>query len=87
MASTGDIVQLGIPRQLLHDLRTPLSPILGYSELLIEQMREKGHEEFIPFLEKICAAGHQLNELLTNNFESETGDPAQDESRGPATDC
>ena len=49
---------------------TPLGHILGYSELLIEQMREQGHEEFIPYLEKICKAGHQLLDTMTDNFES-----------------
>ncbi|MDQ3242912.1 MAG: hypothetical protein M3Q09_04230 [Gemmatimonadota bacterium] len=54
----------------MHDLRTPLGHILGYSELLIEQMRAEGHEEFIPHLEKIRAAGHQLLELMKDNFQS-----------------
>ena len=35
-------VQHMLPRDLLHDLRTPLGHILGYSELLIEQMKEAG---------------------------------------------
>jgi len=62
-------VQLKLPPDLMHDMRTPLGHILGYSELLIEQMREKGHEEFIPYLEKICKAGYQLLEIMTDNFE------------------
>lgn len=65
-----EAVQHKLPSGLLHDLRTPLGQILGYSELLIEQMEEAGHEEFIPHLEKICKAGHQLLELLTDNFQS-----------------
>jgi signal transduction histidine kinase len=79
-------VQHRIPRDLLHDLRTPLGPILGYSELLIEQMRAAGHEEFIPFLEKICHAGRQLTTLLTENFESESLDPALKLPVGEGTD-
>lgn len=63
-------IQHQLPPSLLHDLRTPLGHILGYSELLIEQMRQDGHEEYIPFLEKITRAGHQLLALLTDNFQS-----------------
>jgi signal transduction histidine kinase len=65
-------IQHQLPSGLLHDLRTPLGHILGYSELLVEQMREGGHEEYIPFLEKITRAGHQLLELMTDNFQSTT---------------
>jgi signal transduction histidine kinase len=63
-----------LPPDLLHDLRTPLGHILGYSELLIEQMKDAGHEEFIPHLEKIRTAGHQLLEMMKDNF-SASKDP------------
>ena len=63
-------VQHMLPRDLLHDLRTPLGHILGYSELLIEQMKASGHDEYIPFAEKIRLAGHQLLDLMKDNFES-----------------
>lgn len=68
--SIEDAVQHMLPRDLLHDLRTPLGHILGYSELLIEQMQATGHEEFIPYLEKIRTAGHQLLGLMKDNFQS-----------------
>lgn len=64
-------VQHLLPPALLHDLRTPLGHILGYSELLIEQMKQSGNEEFIPFAEKIHTAGNQLLELLKDNFTAE----------------
>jgi len=59
-----------LPSNLLHDLRTPLGHILGYSELLIEQMQSSGNDEFIPQLEKIRKAGQQLLVLLTDNFQA-----------------
>ena len=65
-----DVIQHQLPPALLHDLRTPLGHVLGYSELLIEEMRDKGHEEFIPYVEKIKRAGHQLLELMTSNFQA-----------------
>ena len=63
-------VQHMLPPNLLHDLRTPLGHILGYSELLIEQMQSAGHEEFIPYLEKIRKAGNQLLLMMTDNFQA-----------------
>ncbi|HVF38935.1 MAG TPA: histidine kinase dimerization/phospho-acceptor domain-containing protein [Gemmatimonadaceae bacterium] len=63
-------VQHLLPPNLLHDLRTPLGHILGYSELMIEQMQASGNQEFIPYLEKIRTAGHQLLDMLKDNFSS-----------------
>ena len=63
-------VQHMLPRNLLHDLRTPLGHILGYSELLIEQMEAAGHPEFIPHLEKIRKAGRELVVMMTENFQA-----------------
>ncbi len=63
-------VQHLLPSDLVHDLRTPLGHILGYSELLIEQMQDSGHEEFIPYLEKIRKAGRELLVMMTDNFKS-----------------
>lgn len=65
-----EAVQHLLPCELLHDLRSPLNAILGYSELLIEQTREAGHDEFIPHLEKIRAAGQQLLAIMEENFQS-----------------
>ena len=48
-------VQHMLPRELLHDLRTPLGHILGYSELLIEQMQANGSKEYVAYLEKMEA--------------------------------
>ena len=58
------------PRDLLHDLRTPLGHILGYSELLIEQMKEAGHDEYVVYAEKIRKAGRELVEMMKDNFQS-----------------
>ncbi len=58
-----------LPRDLLHDLRTPLGHILGYSELMIEQMRARGDEEFIPYLEKVRGAALTLLKIMKDNFQ------------------
>ncbi|HUQ48960.1 MAG TPA: histidine kinase dimerization/phospho-acceptor domain-containing protein [Gemmatimonadaceae bacterium] len=80
-------VQHMLPRTLLHDLRTPLGHVLGYSELLIEQLHEAGQEEFIPYVEKIRKAGRELLELMSNNFQSAQAEVASKPSTpaDPAT--
>ena len=50
----------------LHDLRTPLNQIIGYSEMLIEQAQEEGQTGFVPDLEEIHTASLQLLDLLNN---------------------
>jgi signal transduction histidine kinase len=58
-----------LPAELLHDLRTPLNHIIGYSELLIEQTTAAGHSEYLPYLQKVLAAGHHLLGLMNTNLE------------------
>ena len=45
---------------LRHDLRGPINHIIGYSEMLEEEARDRGKIEFIPDLRKIQTAGKQL---------------------------
>ncbi len=49
-----------------HELRTPLNAIIGYSEMLEEEAEERGHDEYIPDLKKIRAAGRHLLELIND---------------------
>ena len=59
-----------LPSGLLHDLRTPLNQIIGYSEMLLEQAQEQGRDDFVPDLQKTHAAGRQLLALINGNFHS-----------------
>lgn len=47
-----------------HELRTPLNAIIGYSEMLKEDAREQGLEEFFIDMEKVHAAGRHLLTLI-----------------------
>ncbi|MFN0169023.1 MAG: response regulator [Bryobacteraceae bacterium] len=47
-----------------HELRTPLNAILGYTEMLQEEARDMGQEEYLPDLGKIHSAGRHLLELI-----------------------
>jgi PAS domain S-box-containing protein len=49
-----------------HELRTPLNAIIGYSEMLAEDARDAGHEEFVADLEKIRKAGNHLLGLINS---------------------
>ena len=53
---------------LMHDLRTPLNQIIGYTEMLMEQAREAGDEGYVPDLAKVNAAGYRLLALLEAHF-------------------
>src|SRR5881296_3413716 len=65
----------GTPRttlspQLLHDLRSPLNHIIGYSEMLTEEAENQRREGFATDIEKIRAAGQRMLALIEANFTS-----------------
>lgn len=66
--STSEVAPHEVSPRLIHDLRTPLNQIIGYSELLIEQRREQGPADCTTDLQKICGAGRQLLALINDNF-------------------
>ncbi|MEZ0218148.1 MAG: response regulator, partial [Rariglobus sp.] len=49
-----------------HELRTPMNAIIGYSEMLIEESEDTGHDEAIPDLKKIHTAGKHLLGLIND---------------------
>lgn len=49
-----------------HELRTPLTAIIGYSEILEDDARDLGMNDFLPDLQKICAAGKHLLGLINS---------------------
>ncbi len=49
-----------------HELRTPLNAIIGYSEMLQEDAKDMGQEEFIPDLQRIHSAGKHLLALIND---------------------
>jgi PAS domain S-box-containing protein len=49
-----------------HELRTPMNAIIGYSELLTEELEEIGQTEFVPDLQKIRGAGKHLLGLIND---------------------
>lgn len=47
-----------------HELRTPLNAIIGYSEILREDVEERGESDLVPDLERINMAGRHLLQLI-----------------------
>ncbi|OQW93926.1 MAG: hypothetical protein BWK79_08550 [Beggiatoa sp. IS2] len=52
-----------------HELRTPMNAIIGYTEILQEDARDRGQEDFIPDLQKIHGASYHLLDLINNLFD------------------
>jgi len=46
-----------------HELRTPLNAIIGYSEMMMEEARDSGADEFVADLEKIQISFLSINPL------------------------
>src|SRR5262249_37157865 len=63
--------------KIRHDVRTPVSQILDYSELLLEDAEERGQESLACDLKKIHAAATKLLKLLDQYFPSSKGAAAQ----------
>src|SRR4051794_8103699 len=59
----------GLPARLIHDLRTPLHQILGYSEMLTEQAQEQGQKDLVADLRKIQVAGKRLLSVIEDNLQ------------------
>ena len=61
-------VRTSLSAELLHDLRSPLNQIIGYSELLSEEANGQRREDFVTDLQKVRAAGHRMLALIEENF-------------------
>ncbi len=54
--------------QLRHDLRTPLHQIIGYAELLEDEVRDAGQDKYVADLRKVRAAALRALELVDQGF-------------------
>ncbi|MDJ0869469.1 MAG: response regulator, partial [Myxococcota bacterium] len=58
-------------RRFQHEVRTPLGQIIGYSELLTEELEDRGLEELAPDLERIRNAAQRLLDLVDGKLRDE----------------
>ena len=49
-----------------HELRTPLNAVIGYSELLQDEMEDQALDDYVPDLRKIHSAGKHLLTLIND---------------------
>jgi adenylate cyclase len=64
-----------VMRRLRHDMRTPLGQIIGYSELVEEEVTDRGHDDLIPDLSKIRGAAQTLLRLVDETFSGDSVAP------------
>ena len=49
-----------------HDLKTPFNAIIGFSELLLDDIRNNEYEDIEQYAQHISESSHRVNDLLTN---------------------
>lgn len=62
-------------RKLRHELRTPLNQIIGYSELLQEEVVDVGQERLVPDLNRITGAARNMLQLIEHLFDANAVQP------------
>ena len=72
-------------RRFQHEVRTPLGQIIGYSELVEEELEDRGQDDLAPDLQKIRIAARRLLDLVDGKLGNEQSDgapalPEQEES-------
>jgi DNA-binding response OmpR family regulator len=58
-------------RRFQHEVRTPLGQIIGYSELLEEELEDRGQEDLAPDLHRIRTAAQRLLDLVDGKLRTE----------------
>ena len=70
-------VRTDLPSQLVHDLRSPLNQIIGYSEMLAEDAEGQHNEALFADLRRIRDAGRSMLAIIDTNFAHPHGDVLQ----------
>ncbi len=61
-----------------HELKTPINGILGYSEMLLEDLEDEDREELAPDLENIRKGGRELLRLIDTTLDPDRIEQAVD---------
>ena len=61
------------------ELRTPLNAVMGYAEMLLEDARDEGLEDFVSDLQKIHAAAKHFLATISREIPAEAGRPSHEE--------
>jgi PAS domain S-box-containing protein len=65
-AETANKAKSAFLANMSHELRTPMNAIIGYSEMLMEDAEDEGHEDMVPDLKKIHSSGNHLLALIND---------------------
>ena len=65
-AVAANAVQSAFMATMSHELRTPLNIILGYSEMALEDLEERGDDKLAEDLRRVHGAGEQLLGLISD---------------------
>jgi two-component system sensor histidine kinase/response regulator len=65
-----ELARTSLSSKLLHDLRSHLGQIIGYTEMLTEEMEGQRREDFGTDVQKISVAGRRMLTLIEDNFTS-----------------
>ncbi len=65
---TGEVDLERFDSTIRHDLRTPINAIIGYGEILLEDIQEDSHPEACLGLQKILASSRKLLTLISDLF-------------------
>jgi len=65
-AESANIAKSQFLANMSHELRTPMNAIIGYSEIILEDITEEGCPEFAPDLEKILTSAKHLLGLIND---------------------
>jgi PAS domain S-box-containing protein len=49
-----------------HELRTPLNAIIGYTEMMMEEAEDNGHDEYVPDLKRVHSSAKHLLALIND---------------------
>jgi PAS domain S-box-containing protein len=49
-----------------HELRTPLNAIIGYTEMMMEEAQDNGHDDYVPDLKKVHSSAKHLLALIND---------------------
>lgn len=66
LAETANRTKSAFLANMSHELRTPMNAIIGYSEMLIDDLTDAGQDQSIPDLQKIQSAGKHLLALIND---------------------
>ena len=56
-------------RNLRHELRTPINHIIGYTEMLLEEVTDEKADDFVPDLTKVHNAGRSLLQIVNEGLD------------------